>query len=167
MRKSKVIGLAVLLSALALTGRPALAGVLNAVLHGSGNGIISSGSLVSFDLSSSYFDPNDPHISANTSGIIDQYRFDFNDGSIPTGWLTTPYTDLTFVGAEGQLFFVTGEVRWSQLPNEISSDFLRIEISNQGQLGGNNVPEPGSYALMFTALGALRFAMHRRKASAT
>lgn len=152
MRAYKIIRLVAFLAGLALSSQSASAGQITAVLQGQADGIVSpgwnenraggltigSGASAAFDLAASFFDFSSPNYSSNVNGTIDQYRFDFGDGT-STGWMTTASTSHFYTGNAGQLFAVSGAARWSGAATEVSTDSLVIKLSS-----GGTSPAPGA-----------------------
>lgn len=152
MRTHKIFGMVVFLAGLALPNQNASAAII-AVLQGPG--VVGSGSTITFDMSSSF--------DTNSLGSIDQYLFDFGDGSTPTGWIGTPSVSHTFYGAEGALYGVSGYVRWSGSVGEIGTALQFVKVTNSGQTVVAPVPEPETYAMLLAGLGLLGFIASRRK----
>ena len=152
MRAHKIFRMSVFLAGLALMNQNASATIF-AVLQGPG--VVSSGSTITFDLSSSF--------DTNSLGSIDQYRFDFGDGSTPTGWMGTPFVSHTFIGTEGTLYDVLGYVRWSGSVNEVGIASQFVKVTNSGQIVASPVPEPETDAMLLAGLGLLGFIAQRRK----
>ncbi|MDA8417693.1 MAG: PKD domain-containing protein [Desulfobacteraceae bacterium] len=152
MRTYKTIRLVAFGAGFALASQNAFADQITAVLQGQANGIISpgwnenraggltisSGTSAAFDLSASFFDFSSPNYSSNANGIIDQYRFNFGDGT-STAWMTTASANHFYTGNAGELFAVSGAARWSGAPDEISTDSLIIKLSS-----GGTSPAPGA-----------------------